>query len=152
MIPVWNIYLFSFSGVPACHRKDICSLPLYAQDSDLNLTGYLNTFDRCWYDCLSDLILRFWRAGEAVTAAARRRDWAVEVSSCWTPTWRTSGWSGARPTPAGCSPRPPRGSCSTSTWGPASTTTRASSTAPLTLAKPLSAVPSPTRSSPTPSC
>ena len=64
MIPVWNIYLFSFSGVPACHRKDICSLPLYAQDSDLNLTGYLNTFDRCWYDCLSDLILRFWRGGD----------------------------------------------------------------------------------------
>ena len=28
------------------------------------MTGYLNTFDRCWYDCLSDLILRFWRGGD----------------------------------------------------------------------------------------
>ena len=50
----------SCSTVLACHwclllasisTRFFVSIPL----PDLNLTGYFNTFDRCWYACLSDL-------------------------------------------------------------------------------------------------
>ena len=47
------------------HQVQVCEVSIRTRFfvsislPDLNLTEHLNTFDRCWYACLSDLILRF---------------------------------------------------------------------------------------------